>query len=344
MMRMGIIASAYLGLISSNAIALGFESSPYIALFGFSTAGGFGTRASNPSSPPSNVVRGALAFSGTDLIVPDGGTTPFVAAWPVSPAGFGTRRAGPSTPPAGATVSATESPSGNAVVTGGNTSPYLEAWQYSSGFGTKYANPATAAGALVSGLAFHPSGNYLLSNRSGGVDLYDWSHAGGFGTKRTSPASTSGIQAAWHPSGVDMICHASATDYANALPFSGGSFGTRYANPATALTTSVNTFGFSASGAAVFMANNSAGQPFIAYRYTAGIGYGTKYSDPGTPPTGLTYTTGVSADGAAIFVGQSGTPFINVYGWTDLGGFGSRYANAASPITNSCRAARFLAL
>ena len=113
----------------------------------------------------------------------------------------------------------------------------------------------------------------------------------------------------------------------SAYPWSGSGFGTKYADPATLLTSSGTGVAFSPDGSAIAAGHISS--PFIAAYPWSGSGFGTKYTNPATLPTGLGFGVAFSPDGSAIAVAHANSPFITAYPWSGSG-FGTKYANPAT--------------
>jgi len=83
------------------------------------------------------------------------------------------------------------------------------------------------------------------------------------------------------------IAH-NTSPYTSLYPWSAGSgFGTKYANPGTALpgSSTGNGVAFSADGDAIAIAYDVTPYGSV-YAWSAGSGFGSKYADPATLPTG----------------------------------------------------------
>ena len=81
------------------------------------------------------------------------------------------------------------------------------------------------------------------------------------------------------------IAHASSP-FVSAYPWSSSTgFGTKYADPSTAIPNTGWAVAFHPSGDAIAIAHDSS--PFVsAYPWSNSTGFGTKYADPSTLPTG----------------------------------------------------------
>jgi hypothetical protein len=125
--------------------------------------------------------------------------------------------------------------------------------------------------------------------------------------------------------------------------FTGGEFSTTAAyspNPVTNI--SVNGAAFNPSGT-VLAYSPTRTSPYIkACAWSNSSGFGTFYSDPVTPFS-ADYTSGSSTSyfrtsfvkfhpsGQAIFVFSTTWPYVNAWQWSDVTGFGSKYATPSIP-------------
>jgi len=109
-------------------------------------------------------------------------------------------------------------------------------------------------------------------------------------------------------------------------PWSGSGFGTKFANPAQALTSQANAVAFSKQGNYIAVADQSTTYLNV-YPWSAS-GFGTRFTQPASPPTnvgGIDF----SPSGDAIAFADQSTPFIFVYPWSG-GGFGTKFSNPAT--------------
>jgi len=124
--------------------------------------------------------------------------------------------------------------------------------------------------------------------------------------------------------------------FVSAYPFSSGvGVGTKYANPATAMTSTVEGIVFNSLGNAVIMTDNA--NPFVhAYAWTKQTGFGTKFAAPAV----------IGRTGAALAMRKAGATqdqiaqadqdggvaqYISVWNFSRTGaGWGAKYGNPAS--------------
>lgn len=225
-------AADYQFFINPGLLALTTNQSPYIGVYPWTNASGYGTKFGNPPTAIAGSATGVtFRNQSTQAIAVSHNTTPFLTAYPWS-AGFGTKYANPATLP-GSNASAVKfSPDGSNLLYSETSSPYIGAYAWSSGFSTKYANPAT----LPTGAA----GSYSLAWRGdSGADVivghnttpfataYAWS--AGFGAKYANPAvlPTAALSnAQWNGDG-NVVLGVGSTTSVNAWTWSNG-WGTKY--------------------------------------------------------------------------------------------------------------------
>ena len=86
---------------AGNLVAVGHVNSPYVHIWPWTDAGGFGSPFSDPSTTPTGTILG-VEFSPDDgYICVAGGGTPYVHAYAVTSSAFGAKVADPSTLPTG---------------------------------------------------------------------------------------------------------------------------------------------------------------------------------------------------------------------------------------------------
>ena len=176
---------------AASVIAMGNDSSMPIVAYPWS-GGAFGTKVSDPASPPpadAGYGYNSCTFSptGADIAIAGESGSPFVYVYPYS-SGFGSKYADPATTPNYGN-GVTFSPSGSTIVTVDALTPYIDAWPFThgSGFGSKYSNPASLP--LAGGQpAFNPAGTVVVSSiASSSTAAYAWSS--GFGSRYSDPGS-----------------------------------------------------------------------------------------------------------------------------------------------------------
>jgi len=115
--------------------------------------------------------------------------------------------------------------------------------------------------------------------------------------------------------------------YIGAYPWTDASgFGTKYADPATAVPDRGNQVRWSPDKKAIGIAHDTS--PYVSvYAWSDALGFGTKYANPGTTPTGSGKSINFSADNSNIVVGHATSPYISAYPWSSSSGFGTKYSN-----------------
>lgn len=79
----------------------------------------------------------------------------------------------------------------------------------------------------------------------------------------------------------------------------------------------------------VFAATNST--PYInAYKFSSNTGFGTKYANPSSLPPNQSYDINISADNSLVGIVGLGSPYVQVYNWSE--GFGTKYADPSPAI------------
>lgn len=151
-------------------IALGMAVSPYIAIYAYTAAAGFGAKSTDPSSLPAGVAGTGhcVAFhpSGNFVAIATQ-TNPYVQVWPVSSAGvFGTIVPDPATPPAGAGNGLAWTPDGDFLVVAHGTSPFNSWYPFNTAaggsFGTRLTDSATLPPAAANDVAIAPNGGAVI--------------------------------------------------------------------------------------------------------------------------------------------------------------------------------------
>jgi hypothetical protein len=279
------------------------------------------------------------------VAVANGGTTPFITAYPWSSAGFGTKFANPTTLPGTFCGGVAFNPTGTAIAVGHNTSPFITAYAWSiSGFGAKFADPATLPASGGNKVAFNSAGNAVAvcHDTTPFVSAYPWSGSG-FGTKFADPATlptTPGTlnDVAFNPNGTAVAVMFANTPFINVYAWSGSGFGTRFSNPSPLPTTSGLSVAFNPAGDAIAL--GSGGSPRILVYPWSGAGFGTKFTDPATLPTADVNSVAFSPSGNAIITAHTSSPFVTAYPWSGAG-FGTKFTDPATLPTGNGRGVAF---
>lgn len=171
---------------TGSYVALGTGSSPYINVYAISGTA-WGSKSSNPSTLPANVVNG-IKFSPNGQYIALAEQSGYVSVYGFSSGVIGTRYS----QSCGSTVRDVDwSPDGTQLVVAvSNAYPYVEAYPWNNpGFGTKYTGPSPAPtniGNIARTAKFTPAGNAVILGGDGSdLNAYEWS-ATGWGTKYTN--------------------------------------------------------------------------------------------------------------------------------------------------------------
>ena len=273
--------------------------------------------------------------------------TPYIAIYPFSTLGFGSKFSDPASLPPGACRSFRFNSTGKAVAVGHASSPYISAYPWSgSGFGTKYSNPATLPGAATGyGVSFGPNGDFIVVGSSATLVGYPWSDSTGFGTKYSDPSSlpTGSIGDTDVYQTYVAVAHGTNTYIGvyNIDAITG--WGAKFSNPATLPAGTGNGIRFKSDGSAVAIAH--ATSPCITVYPWSGAGYGTKYNNPGTLPAGEGQQADFSPAGNSIVLANNdlsgGANYVTAYQWDNSTGFGTKYSNPSSGLTNTGNGVKF---
>lgn len=220
------------------------------------------------------------------------------------------------------------------------------------GFGTKYANPASIAPGAGRSVAFSNNDNaiilgivYVASQPN--TRSYQWSNSG-FGSVITSPSSPPAGDCYKIAFSKANNAVAWSMENANLVVYSWT--GTGYGSRVTSTFSSDNGRG----GVAFSFADNviaCSGQssPFIrAAPWSATTGMGTPFSNPASIPSlsqvnadlrAIAFAPGDNA--IALSCGTNGATMLVVYAWSNITGFGARYANPATAMSTAINGVAF---
>lgn len=177
---------------AQNVIAMGgFTTSPYVHAYPWDNTTGFGTKFTDPGTPPTGNIAGMGYSNNGNYLIYAHVNSPWFTAYDATTTGFGTKYANPvgiSANTVGREVKF--STSDDYVFLAAQQSPRIYAYPWSSsGWGTKVTNPASV-----------PNANRY------GVTSSRQNHA-------------------------VVVVGGPGTPYQDAYPWTGSAFGTRYANP-----------------------------------------------------------------------------------------------------------------
>jgi hypothetical protein len=336
---------------SLPALVVSRFSTPYIRGYYWDDTTGFGTVTNIPSTGLAGAAY-SLNFNSlnTNLIVGHA-TTPFLSAYAWSN-GFGTKYTNPSTLPTGVKVGGTFlNNAETAIINMSSVSPYINiyAWNNTTGFGTKYANPTFTPKFINRGCINNTDTVIAVSAYEiPFVEAYSWNNTTGFGTKYADPSSyptnVSGESGSitFNPTGTDLVFTYSLSPRINGYPWSGG-FGTKYADPSW-----INSYGtlsnsnFTRDGLGLIFSGYSTTSNMYASQWSSGF-TNTFYTNSSVtiPTTATTYAICLKYNQKVIASTGTVFPYIYVNKWSTVSGFGTRFSNPSSALTDQCRAAAF---
>jgi hypothetical protein len=342
-----------------GCLAVTHSSSPYITVYPFTRASGFGTKYSNPSTLP-----GSGTVQHNSVIFTTDGT---VIAWPSNTASIGANLFFYSWSKAtgfGARITQGTGPTSDTIYGSVTTKPsefgggyhYIlfagsdgSIWRYHVASGasiTQVNTKNTGVGGLTLNLRFSNAGNYVLGG-IGNPRFYPWTDGWNatnvnLGTaSESSQGSGSWNMNDWHPSDTVVAIGSTSSSLSGlrALNFAGG-WGT-VINNATSFMASLTGLRFSASGKTVF--TSSTNSPYLeAHAFDQTTGFGSKFSNPSTLPPGPSYTVAVSKTNDLVGVSSTTSPYVAVYPWNDSTGFGVKYSDPGSLPSNGSRSLAFM--
>lgn len=326
------------------AVAHNVPSSPGIKVYPFTTASGFGTAYSGPSSNPTSDGRDVAFHPDGTYLAFLANQSPYCWVYNWSSSGFGSLVSNPSSLPNTGPNRVTFSPDGNAIAVSNNFSPYIEAWSWSSGWGSKYSNPSTLPQTHSHAVAWHPDGDYIAVATQAFSEpfcIYPWSNSTGFGTKLSNPSYTGngrgGYAVDFHPDGDFFALGEKWNDNItvstlHAWAWSSG-FGTKQSNPSSYLQGTTFAVKFSPNGE--YIAQTSTNSPYLRVWSWSSSGFGSAYSNPATLPGNDVNDCAWTTDSAVLISTDINSPYIHAWAFDD--GFGSKYSNPSTLPTNRGR-------
>lgn len=344
------------GAVGSRYIVVTSDASPYVRVYPWSNAAGFGTPYANPATLPAGSSYGAAWSPTSSVLLVTFSAVPRAYAYRWSSAGFGSVYSNPSTALL-SILSETNKPSfsipGTAVLfPSAVTSPYLRAysWSDSTGFGSAYTAPATPLPTFGQALAcsFHPSNQAfaVVHYTSPFVSAYAWSESTGFGTKYSNPAvlpQNKGQGVHFNKEGTAVaVGHVrSSGPGVSVYAWSNSTgFGTRYSDPAVFTAVDGGTTRFSPKSDFIVTTLGSSLR-VGAWNWNNSTGFGTYYN-PSVRPDNTSQDITISADGLVV-ANCAFTTGNRVFAWpfTPGVGFGTLYSAPASPMGGINRSVEF---
>lgn len=343
-----------------------YNSSPYITVYPFTRATGFGTKYSNPLNTPfgfnGSSVTGGVNFTsdGTLLSVSQYNGQAGIAGIVI----FNWSKSGGFT---SSSTYLTFSGNGSAFYEPGGAitsfpSEYGYNWNYilctysgqiwrAHAANGSYINntnlKSTGIGSAFTDIKFNFTRTYVLAIVNNQyIRAYPWTDnwvytAVNLGTPLEATSQGTGWSYGdWHPSNlVVAVGKGFTTAGLRAINFGGG-WGTTI-NDASSPMTNLTGVKFSASGKTVFTSSTSS--PYIeAYSFNQTTGFGAKFSNPSTLPGAACYDVSVAKTNDLVAVASSSSPYVHVYPWNDSTGFGTKYSNPSALPTGDSRAIAFM--
>jgi WD40 repeat protein len=358
--------------------AAGGSKQQYLAIGGSSfvdvypwSKTGFGTKYSDPSPALGSGKKVAFSPKRDAIAVVSGSSTLNVYAW--STQGFGAKYTNPVGFPNQTITSVVFHPQGTAIVISFSTGAELYvayAWS-SSGFGAKLTT--TTFTQYAWDLAFHPAGNAIAAALRGTTfsdpisAAWTWTSSG-FGTKYADPSErpiyeineNESLATSFSPDGSYVVFGggrrlrtpdptppmATTIGVFGYTWTSNNGFGPFYYAAAAASTYQLTTdLSFSPSGVAVSMSSTDYG--IETYRWALVVSGGSSasytYTRPSPAPEGFGRAVAFSSEGDAVAVGgENGAPYLSVYTWSDVTGYGTRFSNPATLPSNVVESIAFI--
>jgi hypothetical protein len=344
--------------LDSEFMAISHVVSPFVSVYAWDD--GFGSKFANPATlPTGNGSRIEFSRSNATLMVSHPSSSPYISAYAWSGTGFGSKFADP-----GSAFTLTPSDVSfnylNNVVALAASSDLdavfvnAYAWDDSTGWGTKYADPATLPPRRSSFVEFNNNENRLGDTLAvAGVGsiftppgdqpyayLYEWN--AGFGSKYADFATA--VVGAQTTRGINFNSIDNAFAFGNfqsQQPYlihawtNGTGFGSKFSDPAGYTTEGVpGGVAFSYDNKAFMFGISTSSSPNVpvkAYAWSD-LGFGTKYANPSvTESSGTTANITISRRNKYVASNRvSISPYIVVYAWDSVSGFGSRIAAPGS--------------
>jgi hypothetical protein len=230
-----------------------------------------------------------------------------------------------------------------AIAISSYSTPYITAypWSSGSGFGARYANPSSLPTPYCTNVTFNYPGTAIAVsyNNSPFLAAYPWSAASGFGAKYTNPvtlpnAGAIGRDIKFHPANtaVAMVYEQGSSPYLAIYNWSDSGFGTKLGAPAQPPVGWCKGVKFNPAGSVIAIVYDVF--PFIsAYTWSAS-GFQSKFTNPAPQIPDYFYGAfGVDFNpaGTAVAISYYGTPGVQVHAFSSATGFGTKYADPATP-------------
>lgn len=218
----------------------------------------------------------------------------------------------------------------DALAVGHANAPYVSVYEWTgNGLGSKFANPASAMTYAGSTVSFNPDGSALAVGGTG-FSVYRWGYTG-FGTKYTVPFdATSSQDVVFSRDGLTLVCNG------RAYAWSSAGFGTDYGEATSLVIKAMHVNALNADSTVYVFSQTDRGVSIVKfYKWTSGVGWGTEYTLPsgGNALPSQPRAVGFSPDNSTVAVAGISTLAPSAYPWSDITGFGTKYASPATALT-----------
>jgi hypothetical protein len=235
------------------------------------------------------------------------------------------------------------------VVYGVGVAPYLQAWTWAAGWGTKFSDPAGMPSNSQQA-SLNPTNTAVACASTGTpfMHAYAWSGTTGFGTKYAAPSGITGAGtgrgAVFNKAG-NVVMHQKPDGGAPMVWCwawtDASGFGTKFANPATAVAASGGGYpgsGFNSTDSFVIIGHTAT--PYIStYNWTNASGFGTKWANT-SPLTSNSTSNCLAANNSAFArTGVLQTDW-SIFALNSTS-YGTKYAAAPSPPTTYMASLQF---
>jgi hypothetical protein len=323
-------------LPTSFLAVAGNSSSPSIAVYGWSSITGAGSKYADPSTLVSAAAN--ITFNdfqtGSALFVANA-TTPFVHGygWSAS-SGFGAKFSNPATLPTGAVNVLKMNTAGDCLAcTLNEVIPRMSVYSVSStGFSSLFTNGLGTGIESIYGTSFNFSdtviaiGGYTTGYAASYLRAYIWSNSSGYGTKYTNPPEPPMAATSITFNNTGDVIFYGGSGVCKAKAWSNG-FGTDYAASPNFGSGVVQEIAWDNTNSKIAVAV-AAASPYINV-YNWSNGFGSKIANPTTLPSG-TGALGVSFNYNNSTIAVTTTNNVpSIYPWSSAG-FGTKFANISS--------------
>ncbi len=219
---------------------------------------------------------------------------------------------------------------------------YGFAFNMSTGIGTKYSAP-TRPVSRTREPYWTPDGAMVAVQTDGHpyAFAYPFTLGGGWGSRISGNPNGGDRSGSLAPNGLAFV-NANTTAVAGSFSSSTG-WGSNFGgSQSPGGYWSATRFSPNSNVVAAAMEGNASVN--IAYAFNTSTGWGSKYSNPSTSGVSFSISDGLewAPDQKAIATGgRNGSPYLAVWAWTDASGYGTKYADPATPPNSSAGSPNF---